>query len=172
VRGLSGWIEGVLEVLTETLWNSGPVLVSLLERSRRKRSPRAEAVPRVYQRQRRLSSDERVEVARRYISGETMGALASSFDCHRDAIRRALKREGVELRNWRAKVADPARVVEPYEAGQTAAQIAVEFGVSATAVLNESAFEVLPMQLVRHDVTTGDRQKRVAFVKPQRSRHF
>jgi predicted transcriptional regulator len=65
-----------------------------------------------------------------------MGALASSFGCHRDAIRRALKREGVDLRAWRTKVADPARVRELYEAGQTAAQIAVEFGVSATAVLN------------------------------------
>jgi predicted transcriptional regulator len=65
-----------------------------------------------------------------------MSALASSFGCHRDAIRRALKREGVELRSWRTKVEDPARVVVLYESGQTAAQIAAEFGVSATAVLN------------------------------------
>jgi IS30 family transposase len=88
------------------------------------------------QRQKRLSVDERVGVARRYTGGETMGALAASYGCHRDAIRRALKREGVELRAWRSKVGDPARVAELYESGWTAAQIAAELGVSATTVLN------------------------------------
>lgn len=65
-----------------------------------------------------------------------MAALAVVFGCHRGAIRRTLKREGVEPRNWRVKVADPTRVAELYESGRTAAQIASEFGVSATAVLN------------------------------------
>jgi hypothetical protein len=65
-----------------------------------------------------------------------MGDLATSFGCHRDAIRRCLQKQGVDLRNWRMKVADPARVRELYEAGHTAAQIAAEFDVSATAVLN------------------------------------
>ncbi len=65
-----------------------------------------------------------------------MGSLAASFGCHRDAILRALGREDVELRDWRLKVADPARVRELYEAGQTAAEIGSEFGVSATAVLS------------------------------------
>lgn len=66
-----------------------------------------------------------------------MGSLAAAFGCHRDAIRRALKREGVELRNWRSKVADPDRLRELYEKeGWTAARIAVEFEVSETAVRN------------------------------------
>jgi IS30 family transposase len=83
---------------------------------------RRQAVPpRPRQHQKHLTAAERAEVARRYIAGETMADLAASFGCDRDAIRRALKREGVEPRNWRTKVADPARIVELYEAGQTAA---------------------------------------------------
>lgn len=45
-------------------------------------------------------------------------------------------KQGVELRDWRSKVADPKRVIELYKAGQTAAQIASKFDVSPTAVLN------------------------------------
>jgi uncharacterized protein (DUF433 family) len=108
----------------------------LLERTRSPSAPRLETAPRVRQRQKRLSEEERAEVARRYEAGDTMAALASSFGCHRDAIRRVLKSERAELRSWRTKVADPARVVALYESGQTAAQIAAGFGVSATAVLN------------------------------------
>lgn len=125
-----------LEVLTETLWNRARALDALLERSRHKSSPRVEAAPRVHQRQKHLTRSERVEVAKRYLAGENMAALAAAFSCHRDAIRRALKHEGVEPRNWRTKVADPARVRELYESGWTSAQIASEVGVSATAVLN------------------------------------
>jgi uncharacterized protein (DUF433 family) len=94
------------------------------------------STPRVYQHQHHLTRDERAEVARRYVAGENIATLAAAFGCHRDAIRRALSKQGVEVRNWRTKVADPARVIELYEAGQTAAQIAEQFEVSATAVLN------------------------------------
>lgn len=125
-----------MEVLTETLWNKGPALEALLERSRRRGSRRVEKAPRVYQQQKHLTRSERAEAVRRYETGESMADLARSFGCHRDAIRRALNREGAELRNWRTKVADPARVCELYDAGQTAAQIAADLGVSATAVLN------------------------------------
>ena len=125
-----------MEVLTEALWNRGPSLSALLERIGQPTKRRADKPVRVRQHQKRLTAAERAEVAQRYVAGETMADLAGSFGCHRDAIRRALKREGVEPRNWRAKVADPARIVELYKAGQTAAQIAAEFEVSATAVLN------------------------------------
>jgi DNA invertase Pin-like site-specific DNA recombinase len=125
-----------LEVLTESLWNNWATLEALFERSQRRGSKRKVPAPRVYQRQHHLTRDERAEVVRRYLAGETIATLAAAFGCHRDAIRRALSRQNVELRNWRTKVADPTRVVDLYEAGQTAAQIAAEFGVSATAVLN------------------------------------
>jgi DNA-directed RNA polymerase specialized sigma24 family protein len=125
-----------LEALTESLWNKGPALEALLERTERRESKRISEAPRTYQRQKHLARDERAEVARRYVAGETIATLAAAFGCHRDAIRRALMKQNVELRNWRMKVADPARVIELYEEGQTAAQIASEFGVSATAVLN------------------------------------
>jgi transcriptional regulator with XRE-family HTH domain len=125
-----------VEVLTESLWNKCTALEALLERSQRRGSKRQPAVPRVYQRQHHLTRDERAEVARRYVAGENIATLAASFGCHRDAIRRALKREGVELTAWRTRVADPAQVCELYEAGQTAAQIAAALGVSAAAVLN------------------------------------
>jgi hypothetical protein len=65
-----------------------------------------------------------------------MGALAISFGCHRSAIRRAVDHEGVERRDWRVRKVDVEKARELYEAGQTAAQIAAKFDVSATAVLN------------------------------------
>lgn len=92
--------------------------------------------PRTRQRQKRMSVAERSEVARRYDAGETIESLAVTFGCHRSSIRRALESQGVALRNWRTKVKDPARMIELYEAGWTAARIADELGVSATAVLN------------------------------------
>ncbi|GHF17075.1 hypothetical protein GCM10011600_17290 [Pseudolysinimonas yzui] len=125
-----------MEVLTETLWNRGPALVGLLERSRRMGVKRVETSPRVVQRQKRLTRRERAEVARRYAAGESMGVLAVVFGCHRSAIRRAVDHEGIERRDWRTRKVDIEKAQERYEAGQTAAQIASEFGVSATAVLN------------------------------------
>lgn len=124
------------EVLTESLWNRGEKLQALLERTQNPGKSRVQTAPRKRQHQKRLTEDERADVARRYIAGETIGALAVAFGCHRDAIRRTLKRDGVELRQWRSKVADPTQILAAYESGQTAAQIATEFGVSATAVLN------------------------------------
>jgi hypothetical protein len=125
-----------LEVLTETLWNKGPALEALLERSRRGGSKRIEAVPRVYQQQHHLTRSERTEVAKRYLAGESMGSLAIAFGCHRSAIRRAIDHHSVERRDWRTRKVDVEKARERYESGQTAALIAEEFGVSATAVLN------------------------------------
>jgi transposase-like protein len=125
-----------VEVLTETLWNRGPALASLLARSQRKGSKRTETLPKVYQRQNHLTSLERAEVARRYEAGDSMGELAIAFGCHRSAIRRAIDHLGVERRDWRTRKVDVERARERYEAGCTAAQIASDFGVSATAVLS------------------------------------
>lgn len=64
-----------------------------------------------------------------------MGSLAIAFGCHRSAIRRAVDHHSVERRDWRTRKVDVERARVRYEAGQTAAQIAEEFGVSAIAVL-------------------------------------
>ena len=123
-------------MLAEALWNRGSALEALLEWTRKPSAPRSETAPRERQYQERLTPVERADVAARYIAGETMGSLASAFGCHRESIRRVLEREGVELWNWRSKVADVSKVVAMYKSGQTAAQIATELGVSSTSVLN------------------------------------
>lgn len=65
-----------------------------------------------------------------------MGELSQVFGCHRQVISRMLHKQGVTLRNWRSRVGRPDEVTDLYESGQTAAQIAVALGVSATTVLN------------------------------------
>lgn len=125
-----------VEVLTETLWNKGLALDSLLERSRHEGTKRVRTLPKPRRRQKHLTRSERVEVAKRYESGESMSALASAFGCHRSAIRRAVDHFGVERRDWRTRKVDVVKARALYEAGHTAAQIAAAFDVSATAVLN------------------------------------
>lgn len=125
-----------MEVLTETLWNTAPALGGLLERSRRNGPKRDAVSPKVFQRQKHLTRGERAEVARRYAAGESMGALAIVFGCHRSAIRRAVDHEGVERRDWRTRKVDVERARQRYESGQTTAEIAADFGVSTTAVLS------------------------------------
>lgn len=124
-----------MEVLTETLWNKGPALEALLERSQTPGRRRPKTVMRARQYQKRLSDGERVEVARRYEAGESMGELAAAFGCHRSAIKRALEAHDIELRDWRTRLVDVERAKAMYESGSTAAQIAAVLGVSATAVL-------------------------------------
>jgi len=127
----------VSEVLAESLWNKRSTLQRLSEAvGALGDGPVSPPVARAYQRQKHLSRDEQAQVAERYLAGENVSELARAFGCHRDAIRRALDRLGVERRDNRTPKVNVEKARQLYESGLTAAQIAAEFGVSPTAVLN------------------------------------
>lgn len=83
---------------------------------------------------RRLTPDERTELAKHYRSGLTVYQLAAKYGIHRHTVSRHLREAGVRLRldGMTAEQIDAA--VQLYASGWSLARIAERFGVTATTV--------------------------------------
>jgi DNA-directed RNA polymerase specialized sigma24 family protein len=63
----------------------------------------------IRQRQKRLTSDERALVARKYQAGATANNLAAELGCHPTTVRSAVKASGVAMRLAKTNTAKPSR---------------------------------------------------------------
>jgi hypothetical protein len=78
---------------------------------------------------RRLTLEERVDMAKLYRSGKFMNELAYQFGIHRVTVSRTLRREGVELRKQGLDPDQVDKAVKLYALGSSLARIGEQFGV-------------------------------------------
>ncbi len=97
-------------------------------REHEKRQPR--------QHQRRLRGAEQEELADRYRSGETVNALAETFDITRQTVSKILDRHDVPRRYRLLADADISEASQLYEQGLSLAAVGERLGISARTVLN------------------------------------
>ena len=99
-------------------------------------TPEYEEVTSIRQEQRRLTAEEAVALAARYLGGETVYQLAEAFGCSRQTVSAVLKRNGVMTRGQKLDEATVGELVRLYRSGRSMAAVSEELGISTRSVLN------------------------------------
>jgi uncharacterized protein (DUF433 family) len=85
-----------------------------------------------------LTTEDKAQIIELYQSGLGSDTIAKQFDIHPNSILKVLKREGVDRRpivRKKIQVTDEAKIVEMYQQGMSAPEIAEHFGVVHTLIL-------------------------------------
>jgi transposase-like protein len=110
-----------------------------------------------------LTAENKAQIIELYQSGLGSDTIAKQFDIHPNSVLKVLKREGIDRRpivRKKIQVADEAKIVEMYQQGMSAQEIANQFDVQQTLILRylekngvdrRSAEECHRIYLIRED---------------------